>query len=306
MDKRLTRTEMFASLGFLFTLVLAVGSFFYGMKIGSDKTEAKFIEQTKHLSSGSSAIVPAYQQQDLVSFYHTVFLPYREFQSEWTSTLRKLVSKQLAAPSSALKELAGTAVQKYGEASNAAVPKTSPLLEQAQLQLMKALKLMGDAAQRSAGSADGQSGPDVAKQLEKDAFYHEGVKQANAGQLSYYGAMLKWASSVDSDIPPDYNSTELIEVSQWKKLPLAVKNVIMAAQLNARAVLAPFYPQDLTARVDAFIDSGQDGRMKIQTVQAIADLLIGTDAVRAGDFRSSQAALYGKEVLPMLPFFSEG
>jgi len=82
MEKRLTRTEMLFSLGFLFMLVFAVGAFFYGVKMGSDKTEAKFIEQTKHLSSGNVKSATAYQQQDLVSFYHTVFLPYREFECD--------------------------------------------------------------------------------------------------------------------------------------------------------------------------------------------------------------------------------
>ena len=35
MEKRITRTEMLFSLGFLFMLVFAVGAFFYGVKIGS-------------------------------------------------------------------------------------------------------------------------------------------------------------------------------------------------------------------------------------------------------------------------------
>ena len=43
MEKRITRTEMLFSLGFLFMLIFAVGAFFYGVKIGSDKTEAKLV-----------------------------------------------------------------------------------------------------------------------------------------------------------------------------------------------------------------------------------------------------------------------
>ena len=73
-------------------LVFAVGAFFYGVKIGSDKTEAKLVQYTIHLSSNNSNGILAYQQQDLVSFYHTVYLPYREFQNEWFDTLHKLSS----------------------------------------------------------------------------------------------------------------------------------------------------------------------------------------------------------------------
>ncbi|MBW7454431.1 hypothetical protein ACFOLF_05495 [Paenibacillus sepulcri] len=303
MEKRLTRTEMLFSLGFLFMLVCAVGAFFYGVKIGSDQTEAKLIEQTRHLSGGKSNSVTAYQQQDLVSFYHTVFLPYREFQNEWTQTLHKMSTQQLSDSGSALKELASSARQKYDEAKLASVPATSPLLEQSQLQLLKGLKLFGEAAQRGAGSARDMSSANLVQGLEKDAYYLEGVKQALTGQQNYYYAMMKWSSSVNPDIPDQYAATSVLELSKWKSLPLVVKNKLIAEQFKARMLVVSYYPQDLTARVDQFIGSGQAAKMGMKTLGSVIDLLISTEAVRPGDFDDSKPLLYPKELLPQLPFF---
>ncbi|RAP76419.1 hypothetical protein [Paenibacillus montanisoli] len=303
MEKRLTRTEMLFSLGFLFMLVIAVGAFFYGVKIGSEQTEAKLVENTKHLSGNNPGIATAYQQQDLVSFYHTVFLPYREFQTSWFETIHKLTSQQLTDVSSALKELSSVAEQKYDEAEHASVPKSSPLLETAQLQLLKSLRMFSETAQRAAVSAKDMNTADLMKALEKDAYYTQGVKFAVAGQQSYYESMLKWSSSVNPNIPNHYDASAVLTIEQWKPLPLTVKNKLMADQLNARKELSPFYPQDLSSRVDQFIYSGQANNMKMKSVDAIVDLLISTEAVRSGDFSQSKAELYAKELLPQLPFF---
>lgn len=303
MEKRLTRTELLFSFGFLFMLVVAVGAFFYGVQIGSDKTESKFIEQTKHLSSTKEGVVTAYQQQDLVSFYHTVFLPYREFQNEWFASLHKMSSQQLSDSSSAMKELSSLAKQKYKEAEHATVPKTSPLLEEAQLQFLKGLKMFQEAADRGAVSAKELSAAELVAALKQDAYYLEGVKHTMAGQQNYYDAMLKWASSVNPNIPSNYANPDVLEIATWKALPLVIKNKLMAEQLNVRKQLASFYPQDLTTRVDEFILSGQASKMKMKTVDAIVDLLINTEAVRYGDFSGSKAQLYTKDLLPQLPFF---
>lgn len=302
MEKRITRTEMLFSLGFLFMLILAVGAFFYGMKVGSDRTEAKLVQSTIHLSSKKSTAT-AYQQQDLVSFYHTVFLPYREFQAEWSQMIHKMSSGQISDPASALKELSSLAKQKYTDAEHASVPKSSPLLEQAQLQLLKGLVMFSDTASRGVALSKDMPAPDLALAIMKDAYYLEGVKQVMAGQQSYYNAMLKWSSSVNPNIPDQYSSPAVLDIQKWKTLPLTVKNKVMADQLNVRKQLASFYPQDLASRVDQFIKSGQASNMKMKTVDAVVDLLISTDAVRTGDFSDSKAQLYSKELLPQLPFF---
>ncbi|SEN23647.1 hypothetical protein [Paenibacillus sp. OV219] len=302
MEKRLTRTEMFFSLGFLFMLIVAVGAFFYGVQVGSDKTEAKFVESAKSLSSKSTKI-GSYQQQDLVSFYHTVFLPYREFQSEWFDTMHKLSTSQISDISSALKELASIADQRYKEAEQASVPNSASLLQSAQLDLLKSLKMFSENAQRAASSSKDMEAGALLKTLKKDPYYIDGVKFALSGQQNYYSAMQKWGASVDPNIPSSFSATSSISLKGWSALQLTIKNKLMADELNSRKLLAPYYPQDLTARVDQFIGSGQAATMNKRTVASVVDLLIRTDAVRQGDFAESKAELYAKQLVPQLPFF---
>jgi hypothetical protein len=303
MEKRVSRTEMLFSLGFLFMLICAVGAFFYGVKVGSDRTEAKYVP-SKHLNANAAVKENAYQQQDLVSFYHTVFLPYREFQNEWQKSVDKLTSGQATDPASTFKELASLAENKYKEVSKAdAVSQVSPLLVEAQNSLLKSLKLFSDAAGRQAGNANAVKASVMVTQMEKDAYYQQAVSYSLQAQKAYYTSMVKWSASVDPDLPGDYEAPKLLNLSDWKKLPLIVKNKLMADQLASRSLLADYYPQDLSSKVDLFINSGQPSVMKVKTVSAVVDLLIGTEAVRAGDFTANKTRLYTKELLPQLPFF---
>ena len=93
MEKRLTATAMLFSVGFVFMLVCTVGAFFYGIQIGSAKTEAKYTAENAG-ADAAAALASPYQQQDLVSFYHTVFLPYREFQNEWFGSNGQIIPRK--------------------------------------------------------------------------------------------------------------------------------------------------------------------------------------------------------------------
>lgn len=234
MEKRLTRTEMLFSLGFLFMLICAVGSFFYGIKIGSEKTEAKYVP-AKHLTGKTSVKVTAYQQQDLVSFYHTVFLPYREFQHDWQDAVAKLEAGLASDPASVYRELAGLADKKYKEALEAdQAPVISPLLGQAQVNILKSLKLFGQAAEHQIPVTKKEIPSELTNLLHKDVYYQQAVQHSLNAQKEYYGAMLKWSASVDPDIPGVYKLPNVLEISTWKKLPLIIKNKLMADQLASR------------------------------------------------------------------------
>ena len=85
MNNRTSRTQMLYTLGFLFFLIAAFAAFFTGVKVGADKTEAKYEQQKS--AEESKEYSESYQQQDLVTFYHNVFLPYREFKRNWNNQM---------------------------------------------------------------------------------------------------------------------------------------------------------------------------------------------------------------------------
>lgn len=303
MDKRL-RTDIGFILMFLLMLIVGIGAFFYGVKIGTERTLASLTSAAGSAPDNESpAVITAYQQQDLVSFYHTVFLPYREFQNQWFDTVDKWAGNPSADLEAALKEMAKQANDRYAMIQGAYVSPASPLLQTAQTDYLKSLKLFSESFSSAARNADKLEPDMLISELAKDAYFNEGRTYALSAQNHYYTSMLKWGATVNTEIDGNFQNRGDMELSQWKKLPILVKNKIAADYLSANNLYAGFLPHDLTARIDEFIASGQAEKMKQKTVLSVADLLTGTNAVRSGDFLRAKAKLYSNEQLPLLPFF---
>jgi hypothetical protein len=115
--------------------------------------------------------------------------------------------------------------------------------------------------------------------------------------------MVLWYQTVDPGIQPaspDKNWT----VGEWKNVPLLIKIQYAAERMLAERAFQPFQPEDLAARIDDLIASGQAAKLQLQDVPSIIRLLEDTDAVRSGDFRKANSR-YGDEVLPDLPIFQQ-
>lgn len=304
MDKRLSRTDLGFSLMFLLMLVIAIGAFFYGVKVGTERTRANLAPVLANTENNAApAALNAYQQQDLVSFYHTVFLSYREFENEWFAAEAKWKADPSADLANSLRELEKTANQSYDKIKVDFVSPASPLLIEAQDHYLKSLKLFSESFATIRAEADAASADDLVRQLKAHEFFQEAMKYALAGQNAYYTSMLKWGATLNPDLPEDYTTPSTLDIAEWRSLPLLVKNKAAADYLSESLAFVEFWPHDLTARIDQFIASGQAERMKQSTIGSIAELLLGTDAVRSGDFMRDRASLYADELLPQLPFF---
>jgi hypothetical protein len=302
MDKRLNRSDLMFSLAFLLMLVIAIGAFFYGVKVGTARVEAQYASEHKPATAAPPPPY-AYQQQDLVSFYHTVFLSYREFQNDWFTAQDKWLSDSTADRSASLKELSKLAQQKYDAIKSVYVPPISPQLKNAQTSYLMSLQLFKESFSTLASSANEGTADSFMNKMNVDSFFKEGRVQSLIAQKDYYGSMLKWAESVNSDIPADFVSPGILTIAKWKSLPLIVKIKISSDYLSNQLILSSFLPHDLTARVDQFISSGQADKRKVKSFNAIAELLTSTEAVRSGDFIEMKSRFYENAQLPQLPFF---
>ncbi|EFM09808.1 conserved hypothetical protein [Paenibacillus curdlanolyticus YK9] len=300
MSKKLSRTEMLMTLGFLFMLVCAVGSFFVGYRVGSDRTTANF-EAQKQLESKPTT-TGTFQQQDLVSFYHTIFMPYREFQNEWLTAMDRANTKQTSDFPTEFKRLSTLAQQKFNEISSVSTQHAT-LLEQSQQQLLKSLASFQSVSKRLSGNNDDASVAQLMTALKKDSDYKAAVAKSLQGHQSYYEAMLKWSATIDADIPSAIKMPNSLSISEWKKMPLIVKNKLSADLVASAGKVVGYYPQDLTSRIDEFINSGQANKLNMRLIGPIAELLADTKAVRGGDFQNSMGRLYANQLLPQLPFF---
>jgi hypothetical protein len=306
MEKRLNRGDYLFSLVIVFMLVCVAGAFFYGVKIGRDKTETKYSVIMKNQEEAARK-PGAYDQQHLVSFYHSILVPYREFQLKWFDQLKQLDQGSPSLdPSDVMKDLSRLAAQKNETAYNVPMPSTSPLLVEAQQNYMKSLQLFSDTLKKYQSKANGMHVNVLMTELEKDAFLMEAKRFALQGQQQYYAAMTKWNETID----PKVKGLELLSKSpvttkEWSQMSLIVKNNAAANIVLNNRLYTSVYPQDITVRIEELIATGQAKKMNLNDISSMIDTLIGTNAIRQGDFIQRKQKYFNGETLPQLPFFSE-
>ncbi|OXM88097.1 hypothetical protein CF651_03135 [Paenibacillus rigui] len=301
MDKRLTRSDYLFAVTFIFMLVFALGTFFFGLKMGQERSAAKYEELlTKH--NEETKQYGAYHQQYLVSYYHTIYQPYREFHKKWFDKMSELESNQSADASLILKDLGKLSKQKYDELSSKTMPDSSPLLQEGLQNYAKSLKLFNEALGNFQAKANSIKGSDLVAEMEKDTYFTEAKKFSLAAQKNYYDAIIKWNETENAQLKHvDVNKP--LNLKDWGALSLNVKNDYIAAALAASKNFTSFTPQDLTTRIDEMIASGQSAKMNLANVQQVIEILNATGATRSGDFVRNKSKWYANEVLPQLPFF---
>jgi hypothetical protein len=304
MNKRLTRTDYLFALMFIFMLVCILGAFFYGLQVGKQKSDQKY-EKLLHADNAIIEEPGAYDQQVLVSFYHTIYLPFREFQNKWFDQLRQIETNNSTVDASAvLKELSKLSEEKYKDLQGKTAPNSSPLLQQAHQGYLKSLKLFTDALTSFQSKANSMPRAELLTQMNTNAFFQEAKNQALTAQKDYYESVVKWNQTMDYTLQPfDLNKTASLE--EWKQMKLNVKNLYVTSLLMNQKAFVPYYPQDVTIRIDDFIASGQAAKLGANDVKQTFNLLLSTDAVRPGDFIKGKAKWYSSELLPLLPFFSD-
>ncbi|WP_159882948.1 hypothetical protein [Paenibacillus puerhi] len=302
MEKRLNRTDYVFAITFIFMLVVSVGAFFYGLQLGGQRASEKYEEllvKQKEERDGFAA----YHQQYLVSFYHTIYQPYREFHKAWFDKMDQLQSNRSPDSSLLLKELAKQAQTIYSELSEKSTPASSPLLQDAHKDYMRSLKLFSEALPGFASKANAMRGTELVAQLQADAYLAEARSFALKAENGYYQSIIKWAETSEPQFKA-VDVTKPLNIEQWSALSLNMKNAYIANMLLASHRYQAFTPQDLSGRIDDMITSGQVKKMNLGEIGAVTDMLIATDAVREGDFLRVRSKLYANETLPLLPFYT--
>lgn len=302
MEKSLSRSDYLFAVMFIFMLVLALGAFFSGLKVGQERSAAKYEEQNARRSESPKGYT-SYDQQYLVSFYHTIYQPYREFHKKWFETMDGISANRSADASLLTKDLAKLAEDTYAALSDKAMPDSSPLLQDSLQDYRKSLKLFGEALRSYTPKANAQPGAELTAQLENDSYIAQAKNFSLKAEKEFYDAILKWNETVNPQLKPVEFGNSLA-LADWSQLSLNRKNDYAAQMLLAGKQFKAFTPQDLTSRIDEMIASGQSKKMNLGDARQVADVLMATDAVRPGDFLRYKDRWYAKETLPQLPFFT--
>ncbi|GIQ71057.1 hypothetical protein DUZ99_10645 [Xylanibacillus composti] len=302
MNKKLGRVDYFLTLGFIFVLICIIAAFFFGYQMGMDRTEAKYASNAE--GPADEPLYTAYDQQYLVSFYHTVLSPYKEFQNKWFEHTRSLTTgTSTADPKAVARELAKLAENQHAKLTQVSMPNSSPLLQNAQTSYLRSLKLFAEGLKEldlKSGNAN-----ELLELMNQDAYLVEAKAHALQGQRDYFASMVKWNEGFDLSVHAD----ELFahadpSIEQWQAMNLIAKNYTAAKQLYESRLFEPFYPQDAAARIDRLLETGQASKLEVTNIRDFLQLLADTEAIREDDFMTNKDSLYANEVMPQLPFFS--
>lgn len=302
--KNNAKFEMLFVLGFLATLVIAFGTFFLGLNIGIDKTEAKYAYlKTTPLGEENES---SYQQQDLVTFYYVVFQPYQQFKEDYLTLvddMSRSTSKSVSAD--AMKEICEKAKASYEQIAAQSIADSSPLLKEAQTDYLRSLKLFEDSMDQIKTKAGSKKGAELAKVVSQDEFTVSAKNYGLQAQKKYYSSILKWTAKTKTGVPTEFTIKNNIGTKEWTEYSLAVKNKAITDMMVNDQLYVSYLPQDLTAKIDQLIGSGKADALKLTSVASIVKVLTETDAVKNKEFVKWKSTYYASESLPELPFFAE-
>lgn len=301
MGKRLTITDYIFAFLFIFMFFCIIVAFFYGVNVGKTQAAEEY-EQLLQAEEELPEEIIAYHQQHLVSFYYNVYSPFATFQDAWFRELGKIAVGGTADVESSLRELSKIASESYQAIEEMKMPATSPLLQEAQTNYLRSLRLFKEVDQQFKGTP--LSGLQAPQLLSDDPYIAEAIRYAVAAQDDYYEAIVRWHQSVVLEV----NGVEAlsqadVSLDEWQSLPFNVKNSIVAKSLNEHQIFAAYTPQDMTAVLSSMIETGRTDSLGLETVSDAIVLLHETNAVRSGDYFQYLNA-FEEEVMPQLPFFS--
>ncbi|MGG6309623.1 hypothetical protein [Paenibacillus macerans] len=301
---RKSKFEMLFVLGFLLMLIIAFGTFFLGLNIGIEKTEAKYaylkVDPPEKETSAS------YQQQDLVTFYYVVFQPYQQFKEDYLALIEEMSRSDSKSESNdALKQIREKAGSHYEQIAAQSITASSPLLKEAQTDYIKSLKLFGESIDEAKAKAGSKKGADLATALSQNEFTENAKNYALQAQKKYFSSILKWTAKTNSGIPAEFTFQDNLGIKEWSGYSLAVKNKAVTDLMVKDNIYVTYLPQDLTAKIDQMIESGKAEVLQLNSVASIVKVLTETEAVKNKEFTKWKSTYYGSESLPELPFFME-
>ncbi|MNP18704.1 hypothetical protein D3C76_1111960 [compost metagenome] len=248
----------------------------------------------------------SYSQQDLVSFYYVVYQPYLQFKDDYLTRIDSLDNNgNRWADNASMNEIRKSAQDKYDLISSYSVSANSPLLKQAQSDILKSLKLFDEGIDRNISIIGNKQGVQLASSVTSDEFTTNAINYGLRAQNKFYTSMMKWAAKDDQNIPEEYTFNPDTTVKQWNSYSLTLKNKAIADIMLGSNLYVSYMPQDLTAKIDQMISSGKATALNLNSVSSIVKVVTETGAVQGNDFIKWKPTYYAGESLPALPFFTE-
>jgi hypothetical protein len=303
MNNRLSRSDYVFSLVIVFMLVCIAAAFFFGVSIGQKKTEQKYLAALAERDHANKT-PDAYEQQVLVSFYHNIFSEFQTFQNKWFDRTFEIERHAENADVAAIiRDLSRTADGKAKAIAGLSMPESSPLLVEAQQNYIKSLQKFAETLKQYESKASGMQPKDLLNDWAQNGSLTEAKKYALQAQSQFYAAMVKWNESDGTVKGLELTDKQSWTTQDWGQMGFLVKNNVVADILLTGNRFVPVLPQDITVRVDEWINGGQAQKWNLTDIGSLVQTLIDTSSVRPGDYLQRKQERTEGEPLPQLPFF---
>ncbi|GAA4709322.1 hypothetical protein [Brevibacillus fulvus] len=304
--KRLQKSEFILTYMIIISFACFIGGFFLGagyMKAKADAQTAAQQAQAKALAEREKLLKEQklYKDQDFTRFYYGIYAPAAELKQRHFETLDKLDGKPRNEQEKLLAELSELAEDNLKDLQKEVILNSSPLLVQAKADYTQSLSTYLDGIEHvlSAQTNTAYTAEQISSQLQP---FQQNWLNADA---ELYQAVATWDSAYASKRPlPNVNPLQAT-LTQWKSAPFHFKVFVVAENMAAHKKLYSFTPLDLTARLDAIMQSEQNPVLALKNVSSAVELLTATNAVRAGDYQKLRAKLYQSLQTPEMPLYTE-
>lgn len=304
MKRKQSRIEVWFSIGFLFTLIAAFGTFFLGLSLGIERTEAKYINLKESILEKETDA--SYTQQELLTFYYVAYQPYLQYKAEYLNLKDKLNNTGSGiAASKLIKDAQESSQAMYDQIASHSVSESSPLLADAQRDILKSLKLFDEGLGKYVSLLGGEKGPVLLLELSGDEFTTSAANYGLQAQNKFYTSIMKWCAKTDTKTPKEFALKPETTTKEWSTYTLSLKNKAVSDIMLSTNLYVAYQPQDMTAKIDQMINSGKAASLGLPNVAAIINVLTETEAVQGQEYSKWKTAYYAAEHLPELPFFSE-
>lgn len=304
MTKRLKKTEFMMAYMIIITLACTIGGFFFGAHYMKSKMEAAQVAEleAKAQEAEKERLLreqKLYSEQDFIRFYYAVYAPVLDLKKAHFDSMEQWDQLEKKAQEQALKQLSKTAEGTLKAVEKGLPIPGSPLLLEAQSQFKDSVRAYLDSMEqvRSDQNSNALTPGDISARM--TPFLNSWLK----AQELVYQSFATWESAYVLRQPLPQALPEKITVEQWKSYPFHYRTYVTAVTMSKEHQWKAFNPEDLTARLDSLLSSGDTTSLGIQDVNGAVRLLYATDATHPGDFKQLQARMYTELKTPEVPLF---
>lgn len=302
MSNRLTKFDFFVVFMILLSLACLIGGFFIGASYTRSKAEAEFNQYIAEVSKyQTESTLLNYAHTDFVSYYHQIYLPFKEFRNLYIAQIESSIKSgdyaQIADNVSSLRKQTERIMK---EIERAQIPHTSPLLQTSQKELLRSLMSYEQGLDKLADLPK-ERAESISTFLQESEEFSAGKKHWLKGQRLFYEALLFWESFfVTEEKPQLIENPSQYTLNQWVQLGFHQKNELIAKLLEELELVTLYNPEDVTVYIDSLASHHHDGNQRV--VDAL-QFLSASDSIREGQF-IEKIKDYESVQLPMIPLFS--